>query len=97
MFDDYIIGPRPERTEERFVYLVPSDKNPKRKYRVDMTANNGGGECACMDFAARRQPAIKAGKPLFSMATTCRHSRRVFAYFFMELMRDLAYKETHEN
>jgi hypothetical protein len=33
-------GPAPQPTTERYVYSVPSDRNPNVKYRVDLVANS---------------------------------------------------------
>ncbi len=80
-------------TLERYVYSVPSDRNPRVCYRVDLTANNGAGFCSCTDFATRRQPAIDAGEPILTNASTCKHLRRALWQFLREVMPRLADEE----
>jgi hypothetical protein len=87
-------GPAPQPTTERYVYSVPSDRNPNVKYRVDLVANNGAGWCQCTDFATRRQPNIDAGLPILTPACTCKHLRKTLRYFVRALMPALA---KHEN
>lgn len=77
-------------TVERYVYSVPSDRNPRVCYRVDLAANNGAGFCSCTDFGTRRQPAIDAGEPILTKATTCKHQRRALWQFLREVMPRLA-------
>lgn len=86
-------GAAPIPTNERYVYLVPSDRNPKVRYRVDLLANNGGGWCQCKDFATRRQPNIDAGLPILTRETQCKHTRKTLRYFVRHLMPALAKEE----
>lgn len=78
-----------ESRTERFVYMVASHSKPGRRYRVDITANNGGMECHCKDFVTRRQPAIDRGEPLLTRATTCRHTRAAMRHFWLKLIPKL--------
>lgn len=83
----------PKETNERMVYEVPSDEVPGRKYRVDLIANRGAGQCACRDFNTRRQPAIDRGEPVWTKATSCKHSRRAAWFFIKKLFREMAQAE----
>lgn len=69
-------GPDVLETGERMVFQVRSDDKPGKRYRVDLLANAGAGHCACPDFGIRRQPAIDEGKPIWTKATSCKHTRR---------------------
>lgn len=77
-------------SQDRYVYAVPSERNPRVSYRVDIVANGGAGRCACTDFGTRRQPNIDAGLPMHSRDCTCKHLRAVHAYFLRELLTELA-------
>jgi hypothetical protein len=84
--------PIPEVIEspgERFTYQVASRKKEGKRYRVDLTANNGGMWCACADFAARRQPALDRGEPKLAPATTCHHTRQALRHFNLSLLPNL--------
>ena len=80
-------------TLERYVYSVPSDRNPRVCYRVDLTANKGATFCSCTDFATRRQPAIDEGKPILTNETLCKHGKRALWQFLREVMPRLAAEE----
>lgn len=80
-------------TLERYVYSVPSDRNPRVCYRVDLTANKGATFCSCTDFATRRQPAIDEGKPILTNETLCKHGKRALWQFLREVMPRLAEEE----
>src|SRR4051812_5523383 len=82
-------GPAPIETGERYVYLVPSDRNPKVKYRVDLLANNGAGWCQCTDFGTRRQVNLDAGMCPLLKDTTCKHLRRTVRHFNRRLFGSL--------
>jgi hypothetical protein len=71
---------------ERFVYHVASRTREGRRYRVDLTANDGGMWCACKDFCTRRQPAIDAGEPKLTRATTCYHTRQALRHFCLQIL-----------
>jgi hypothetical protein len=75
---------------ERYVYAVPSERNPRVRYRVDLLANGGAGRCACSDFSCRRQPNIDAGLPMHTRETRCKHLAAVHAYFLKEILTELA-------
>lgn len=78
---------------ERYVYEVPSDRNARIYYRVDLTANDGAGECSCRDWATRRYPALKKGAPPLTQASCCKHQRRALWFFLRDLMPALAKQE----
>lgn len=83
--------PRP--SGDRYVYEVPSDRNPKVCYRVDLTANNGAAVCQCKDWATRRQPALDRGEKPWTQATSCKHSRRAAWAFLQDVLPMLAKQE----
>ena len=74
---------------ERYVYHVASRRKEGKRYRVDLTANDGGMWCACADFAARRQPAIDRSEPKLTTATTCHHTRTALRYFNLQILPKL--------
>ena len=86
-------GAAPIPTNERMVFLVPSDRNPKVRYRVDLLANNGAGWCQCTDFATRRQPAIDAGGEAMTAACQCKHLRKAVRCFVRDLFAAMAKSE----
>jgi hypothetical protein len=83
----------PQATGDRYVFAVPSDKNPRVCYRVDLTANNGGGVCQCKDFVTRRQPALDRGEPILTQDTACKHIRRAGWAFLQAVLPMLAKEE----
>lgn len=83
----------PQPTGDRFVYQVPSDKNPRICYRVDLTANNGAGVCQCKDFVTRRQPALDRGEPAWTQSSSCKHGRRAAWAFLQDVLPMLAAQE----
>lgn len=93
MFLDIYPGPPPVPTGERFCYWVESNTRPGVRYRVDLTANEGGGICQCRDHPTRRQVALDAGAEILTRATTCKHLDKAYAYFFRAVMRGLASQE----
>jgi len=78
---------------ERYCYDVPSDRNAKVCYRVDLTANKGAGVCQCTDWVTRRQPALDRGEPPLTQPTMCKHLRRALWFFVRDLMPALAKQE----
>lgn len=76
----------------RYVYLVRSEVNPNKWYRVDIVANGGFGECSCTDWATRRLPAIKLGEEM-GPATMCKHVEKARDHFLNHLLPVLAEKE----
>lgn len=85
-----------ESPNERMVFLVRSATHPKQRYRVDLTAHNGYGECICVDWGTRRGPAIKKGEPIGTRATMCRHVIAARNYFLNGLLRAMAESETQK-
>lgn len=87
------LGEVRESEGERMVYIVRSASNPKRTYRVDLTAHRGAGECICIDWGTRRFPAIKAGEPIGTRRTMCKHVILARRYFLNKLLERLAEEE----
>lgn len=80
-------------TTERMVYLVGSRTRKHKEYRVDLTANNGAGFCACTDWATRRSPAITRGEPMGTRLTMCIHVNAARRSFLNALLADMAKSE----
>jgi hypothetical protein len=83
-------------TQERYVYAVPSERNPRVSYRVDIVANAGASECSCRDWETRRWPSIKAGEPIGTRSTLCKHGEAARNFFLNGLLKRLAQEETIE-
>lgn len=62
---------------ENNVFEVTSEQNPKVKYRVEVTENNGLAKCACADHRIRRQKNIDAAMMPLTRATMCKHVEAV--------------------
>lgn len=86
-------GPAPHPSGDRMVFLVPSDRNPRIKYRVDALGNNGRMWCQCPNFGIRKQPALDRGEPAFTEATLCKHCVKVIFYFVGDLFATMAASE----
>lgn len=71
-------------------FHVPSSRPKQVPYLVDLSENQGNGECTCPDFLARRGPAIKEGKPLFTRATSCLHLIHARNYFCIRVLKAFA-------
>jgi hypothetical protein len=76
------------------VYWVASESVPGRRYRVDLVANGGAGQCDCPDFRTRRQLAIDEGEESWGRSTSCKHTRKAARYFMRELFAALAQSES---
>lgn len=68
--------PSVQETNERMVFLVRSDSNPRIQYRVDALYNGGAGGCACPNFRIKKQPGLDAGLTPWTKATACKHMLR---------------------
>lgn len=82
-------------------YYVSSATNPNAPHMVDLSENHGNGACSCRDWITRRNPAIKAGAPLFTRATSCRHVLAARRYFTIATLTEMAARlhphgSTHE-
>ena len=71
-------------------FHIPSSRPKQPPYLVDLSENNGNGACSCPDYYARRLPAIKESKPLFTRETSCMHLIRVRNYFCCRVLRRFA-------
>ena len=80
-------------TNERMVYRVESDRNPKITYRVDLLSNQGGGKCSCTDYSTRRQPFIDRGGDAWTPLGTCKHVLKARLHLIRELLIALAEEE----
>ncbi len=85
-----------ESPGERMCYRVQSTNPKKIPYRVDLTAHAGASECACKDWITRRWPAIKAGEPIGTRRTMCRHVILARRYFLNGLLQAMAEEETQK-
>lgn len=87
--------PIPEVSEagDRMVFWVRSRSNPKIRHRVDLIANNGGGECSCKDWQTRRGPALRSGADTLTRSATCYHVRAALTYFCRGLLCAMAKSE----
>jgi hypothetical protein len=75
---------------ERMVYHVSSSKNPKVRYRVDLTAEGGYGSCSCRDFGIRRWPKIKEGAAMGTRDVCCKHLFKARNFFLNSLLVELS-------
>lgn len=75
---------------EAMRFLCESWSQKRAPYLVDLSDNQGNGSCVCTDFITRRNPAIRAGAPLFTRETSCRHLIAVRKYWAMTTLRDIA-------
>lgn len=80
---------------ERMIYEVRSDRNPKIKYRCDLTAEGGYGRCNCADFSIRRWLNIQEKRPMGTRDVLCKHLRRARDYFLNALLTELAKQESN--
>lgn len=71
-------------------YSVESWTDPAHPHTCDLSLNKGNGACDCRDFVTRRGPAIKAGKPLFTKSTSCRHLIMARKYFTLATLTEMA-------
>lgn len=71
-------------------YRVESWSRPNQPHLVDLSLAHGNGACSCTDYVTRRAPAIKAGKPLFTKATSCRHVRMARKHFTVTTLAEMA-------
>lgn len=90
---DLVTSTEPVATGEKLVWTVASDSRPNLRYRVDLLANGGLGECSCKDWATRRGPSGRAGGAPGTRAVLCRHLIKVRRFFLNEVLRELAAKE----
>lgn len=75
---------------ERMVFSVASTRVAGKRYRVDLLANAGAGWCSCQDWGCRRSPKLKAGFPILTRDTTCRHVRSALHFFVSDLLPRMA-------
>jgi hypothetical protein len=85
--------PPVQETSERMVFLVRSDTNPKRQYRVDLLANSGAGKCACTDHGTRRQPNLDTGRTPWTKSTACKHLFRAGLHVLRTTLPEMAAQE----
>lgn len=81
-------------TGERMCYKLQSVTKPQKPaYRVDLIANGGASECSCKDWSTRRGPAIKAGEPIGTRRTLCKHGILARRHFLNALLKELSKQE----
>jgi hypothetical protein len=75
------------------VYKVESESNPKKTYRVDLTAMGGYSQCSCADWAMRRSAAAMKKKPMGTRETACKHILAARTHFLNGLLVAMATSE----
>lgn len=85
--------PEVASTNERMVFSVVSERNPQKRYRVDLLSNNGNGACSCTDHGTRRQPFLNAGGDGFVREGCCKHTHKARQHFLKELLKAMAKSE----
>ncbi len=75
---------------EELRFYAESWSDPKNPHLCDLSFFEGNGRCSCKDFDTRRGVAIRAGKPMFSRATSCRHLIAVRVYWMQDELRKRA-------
>lgn len=71
-------------------FHVESWTKAQRPHVVDLLANDGAGECSCADWATRRGPALRAGAPMHTPETLCRHVQAAHRFFLRRLLPRMA-------
>lgn len=85
--------PTIEETGDRMVFLVPSDKNPEVKYRVDCLANGGAMWCSCKDWSVVRQPRLDRGEKPVTARTCCKHATTLIFALIRQRFKEMAQSE----
>lgn len=80
-------------TSERMVFSVSSESRQGVEYRVDLLAEGGYSRCSCTDWNTRRWPNIKAGQPMGTRGTLCKHGILARRFFLNQLLRRMAQEE----
>lgn len=75
------------------VFSVQSERNPLKRYRCDLLANNGNAACSCTDHGTRRQPFLDKGGDGFVREGFCKHVAKARTHFLKLLLRDMAASE----
>lgn len=77
-------------------YHATSQTKRRSAYIVDLSCNQGHGECFCKRFVTTCGPLLKQGAPRWTRQTSCAHLRAVWRHFTIttltEIARDLAIK-----
>lgn len=86
---------------EKWRYYVHSVSENNAEHIVDLSANNGNGECSCRDFETRRGPNFhRNGKNIVDYmrddkgkvdteATYCKHIQAVRNHLFNSILPDM--------
>jgi len=89
--------PKPLEVEaipgERMVFLVRSETNPRRQYRVDLLAHGGMGECGCRRWCTGVWPMIRDGKLTLDMPCEDKHIEAARRVFLRDVLRHMAEQE----
>ena len=90
---------------ERFRWYVHSETEGDAEHVVDLTENNGNGQCSCRDFETRCGPAFyRNGKNIIPYErdekgklnkdrTICKHINAVRNHLFNSLLPDMVKAE----
>lgn len=77
-------------------YHATSQTQKRAVYVVDLSENQGHGECFCKRFRTTCGPLLKQGAPRWTRKTSCAHLRAVWRHFTIttltQIARDLATK-----
>ena len=76
---------RPVRGE-LLTYHVESAHDRQEPHLVDLLANEGAGECSCMDWQTRRWPLVRDGADIRSPLIECVHIRAAKRYFMNDII-----------
>lgn len=66
-------------------FYVYSDKQPGRKYLVDLSENDGQARCDCDHYRIRLEPKLGFGRHVNAEEVQCKHIRAAKEYLGQEL------------
>lgn len=72
---------------ERMRFHVTSESG-QQPYLVDLSEQRGEGQCGCLHFAMRVNPARRDGK-----LTYCKHIKAAYGFFGRQMAREIAAKQ----
>lgn len=96
-----ITEPWVRATDDRMVFEVRSRSAAKRgkvaRYRVDLLAFGGHGQCHCKSWQTRNWPKIRDGGSIGAPATVCWHVKMARWYFLNQLLELMAKQEQQQS